>query len=346
VTETHMRREILEIPDAAARLLDASGGALASAGKALRDLSPRVVTTVARGSSDHAASFLKYATELTAGVPVASLGPSIASIYHAKLKLDGAACLTISQSGKSPDIVAMAQAARAGGALTIAITNTAGSPLAEASDHAIDMRAGEEKSVAATKSFVNSAVAGLLVLAHWTDDRDLLAALHDLPRHFQTAIGCDWIGIADALSRDGPGGETSLFILGRGPSAAIANEAALKFKETCSMHAEAYSAAEVMHGPLALVGPGFPVVALAARDASEPSMVEAADLLAGKGASVFITSALASKARMEPHAATGHPLTDPLTLIVSFYAFVEAFARHRGLDPDQPPNLRKVTETV
>jgi len=336
-----MRREILEIPEAAARLLDASGGALASAGKALRDLSPRVVTTVARGSSDHAAAFLKYATELTAGVPVASLGPSIASIYHAKLKLDGAACLTISQSGKSPDIVAMAQAARAGGALTIAITNTAGSPLAEASDHAIDMLAGEEKSVAATKSFVNSAIAGLLVLAHWTDDRDLLAALHDLPRHFQTAIGCDWIGIADGLT-----GETSLFILGRGPSAAIANEAALKFKETCSMHAEAYSAAEVMHGPLALVGPGFPVVALAARDASEPSMVEAADLLSGKGASVFISSALASTARMLPHAATGHPLTDPLTLIVSFYAFVEAFARHSGLDPDQPPNLRKVTETV
>jgi len=336
-----MRREILEIPDAAARLLDASSGALASAGKALRDLSPRVVTTVARGSSDHAAAFLKYATELTAGVPVASLGPSIASIYHAKLKLDGAACLTISQSGKSPDIVAMAQAARVGGALTVAITNTAGSPLAEASDHAIDMLAGVEKSVAATKSFVNSAVAGLLVLAHWTDDRNLLAALHDLPRHFQTAIGCDWIGIAEALT-----GETSLFILGRGPSAAIANEAALKFKETCSMHAEAYSAAEVMHGPLALVGPGFPVVALAARDASELSMAEAAELLSGKGASVFITSTLASKAIMLPHAATGHPLTDPLTLIVSFYAFVEAFARQRGLDPDQPPNLRKVTETL
>jgi len=341
LTETHMRREILEIPDAAARLLDASDGVLAKAGMALRDLSPRVVTTVARGSSDHAAAFLKYATELTAGVPVASLGPSIASIYHAKLKLDGAACLAISQSGKSPDIVAMAKAARAGGALTIAITNTRGSPLAEASDHAIDMLAGVENSVAATKSFVNSAVAGLLLLAHWTDDRDLLSALRNLPGHFLKAISCDWIGIADALN-----GENSLFILGRGPSAAIANEAALKFKETCSMHAEAYSAAEVMHGPLALVGPGFPVVALAARDASEPSMASAADLLAGKGASVFVTSALSSKARRLPHAATGHPLTDPLALIVSFYAFVEAFARHRGLDPDQPPHLRKVTETV
>ena len=173
MTETHMRREILEIPEAAARLLDASDGALAAAGQQLRELSPPVVATVARGSSDHAAAFLKYAIELTTGVPVASLGPSIASIYGAKLKLEGAACLTISQSGKSPDIVAMAQAAREGGALTIAINNTAGSPLALASDHPIDILAGVEKSVAATKSFVNSALAGLLLLAHWTDDREL-----------------------------------------------------------------------------------------------------------------------------------------------------------------------------
>ena len=168
-----------------------------------------------------------------------------------------------------------------------------------------------------------------------------MTALRRLPENFRKAIGCDWMGIAGALS-----GENSLFILGRGPSIAIANEAALKFKETCAMHAEAYSAAEVMHGPLALVGPGFPVVALAARDASEPSMAATADLMTGKGASVFVTSALATKAAILPHAATGHPITDPLTLIVSFYAFVEAFARHRGLNPDQPPNLRKVTETL
>ncbi len=338
---THMRREVLEIPEAAQRLLDASDGALAAAGRQLRDLSPTVITTVARGSSDHAAAFLKYAIELTAGVPVASLGPSIASIYGAKLKLKGAACLTISQSGKSPDIVAMAETARAGGALTIAITNTAGSPLAEASDHAIDILAGVEKSVAATKSFVNSAVAGLLLLAHWTGDEALLAALRELPEHFGKAVGCAWMGIAPALT-----GENSLFILGRGPSAAIANEAALKFKETCGMHAEAYSAAEMMHGPLALVGPGFPVVALAARDSSERSVVEIADLLTDKGAAVFVTSGMAGKATQLPYAATGHPLTDPLALIVSYYAFVESFARQRGLNPDEPRNLRKVTETL
>ncbi|CAN7275067.1 SIS domain-containing protein [Mesorhizobium sp. LjNodule214] len=338
---THMRREIEEIPEATARLLDGSAAVLTEAGRGIRERDPSFVVTVARGSSDHAATFMKYAVELTAGLAVASVGPSIASIYGAKLRLAGSACLAISQSGKSPDIVAMAQAARAGGALTVAITNTADSPLARASDYAIDILAGPERSVAATKTFVNSAVAGLALMAHSTGDDALLAALAGLPEHFRKAIACDWMALAGALETP-----RSLFILGRGPSAAIANEAALKFKETCGMHAEAYSAAEVMHGPLALVGPGFPVLALAARDASEPSVAEAADSLAGKGAAVFVTSDKAKSALRLPYVATGHPLTDPLALIVSFYGFVEAFARHRGLDPDTPPNLRKVTETV
>lgn len=337
---THMRREIEEIPQAVARLLDRSGAALSEAGRGIRERDPHFIVTVARGSSDHAATFMKYAVELTAGLAVASVGPSVASIYGTRLKLSGAACLAISQSGKSPDIVALTETARAGGALTIALTNTADSPLARASDYAIDILAGPERSVAATKTFVNSAVAGLALMAHCTDDAALLAALARLPGHFEKAIGCDWMPIAAAI----PQGR-SLFVLGRGPSLAMANEAALKFKEVCRVHAEAYSAAEVIHGPLALVDPGFPVLALAARDASEPSVAEASDSLAGKGASVFVTSDKAAKAHRLPFAATGHPLTDPLALIVSFYAFVEAFARHRGLNPDAPPHLNKVTET-
>lgn len=338
---THMRREVLEIPDAVARLMQDGDAALREAGTAMRLRSPSFVVTVARGSSDHAASFLKYAIELTAGLAVASVGPSVASIYGASLKLRGAACLAISQSGKSPDIVAMAEQARAGGALTIALTNTAGSPLALASDHAIDILAGAEKSVAATKSFINSAVAGLAVMAHALHDAELLTALEALPHHLRRAVECDWSPLADAIDN-----APSVFILGRGPSYAIANEAALKLKETCSMHAESYSAAEVMHGPLALVGPGFPILAMAARDASEPSVAESAKRLVEKGAAVFATSSLATSAHMLPFAATGHPLTDPLSLITSFYVFVEAYARHLGLDPDSPRNLRKVTETL
>lgn len=340
IDSTYMRREIEEVPQAVARLLDQGGPMLASAGQAIRKSDPRFMVSVARGSSDHAASFLKYAVELTAGIPVASVGPSVASIYGARLRLNGTVCLAISQSGKSPDIVAMTRQAKAGGALTVALTNTPDSPLARVADFPIDILAGIERSVAATKTFVSSAVAGLALMAHTTADEGLLAAIARLPEHFQAAIDCDWMEVAEALEE-----ERSLFILGRGPSFALASEAALKFKETCGMHAEAYSAAEVMHGPLALVGPGFPVLALAARDAAESSVAETADALAGQGAAVFATSKRVGQARSLPFVSTGHPLTDPLPLIVSFYAFVEAFARHRGLDPDKPRNLRKVTET-
>ncbi|QDZ01908.1 SIS domain-containing protein [Nitratireductor mangrovi] len=338
---THMAREIGEIPEAAARLIVTGSDALAAAGEALRAFEPAMLATVARGSSDHAASFLKYATEITARIPVASLGPSIASIYGVTLRLDHAATVAISQSGKSPDIVAMTEMAARGGALTIGLTNAAASPLAEACRHAADIMAGPERSVAATKTFVNSALAGLSLLARWTSDDGLAAALARLPDDLGSAISCDWSGLAEALA-----GHESLFILGRGPSMAIAQEAALKFKETSGVHAEAYSAAEVMHGPLALVKPGFPVLLLAARDAAEPSLVKAAAALAERGAAVFATTDGVAASHRLPFAATGHPLADPLALIASFYAFVEAFARGRGLDPDTPPNLRKVTETL
>ncbi len=338
---THMLAEIREIPDAIARLLDHGAAPIKAAGKALRDIDPRLIVTIARGSSDHVASYLKYAVELVAGIPVASVGPSVASIYGVTLNLERACAISISQSGKSPDIVAMAKAARAGGALTIGITNTQDSPLSETSEHALDILAGPERSVAATKTFVASTVAGLLLVAHWSQDAELMAALHELPGHLGNAIGCDWSALAGALD-----GRDSLFVLGRGPGMAIAEEAALKFKETCGMHADAYSAAEVMHGPLALVQQGFPVLALAARDRSEPSIAEAADALARRGAAVLATSEKVRKAERLPFVATGHPLTDPLVLVAAFYAFVEGHARSRGLDPDEPPNLRKVTETL
>lgn len=338
---THMRREIEEIPQAARRLLDSQRDALRETGARLRAADPRFLVTVARGSSDHASALLKYAVELTMGVPVASIGPSVASIYGAQLRLAGSACIAISQSGKSPDIVALAEQAKRGGALTVALTNTPDSPLAAAADQPIDIAAGPERSVAATKTFVNSALAGLAILAEWSRDHALAQAIAALPERLGAAVACDWSPFAAAV-----GDRDSLFVLGRGPVLAIANEAALKFKETSAVHAESYSAAEVMHGPLALVEPGFPVLALAIEDQARPSMLSVAGTLAEKGAGIFVTGGGATGAGSLPFAATGHPLTDPLSLIVSFYAFVEAFSRGRGYDPDKPRNLRKVTETL
>ncbi len=341
-SQTHMRAEVSDIPAAAARFLDSARDEVAAAATAMRRTDPRLVATVARGSSDHAAAYLKYAVELASGIPVASVGPSIASVYRRRLRLEGAACIGISQSGQSPDIVEMMKSAEAAGALTLAITNFVDSPMAAACDHTLPLHAGQEKSVAATKTFVGSVLAALALLAEWQDDSDLRAAVAALPDQFAMALDCDWAPLADRLV-----GANSLYVLGRGPGFAIANEIALKFKETCGIHAESYSAAEVLHGPAALVQDHFAVLALGVADAALPQVIATADRLAGQGADVFLTAPGAGPGVVQlPSVAGVHSLTAPLTLVVSFYAFIEALARRRGLDPDAPPHLRKVTETV
>lgn len=339
-TMTKMRREILEIPDAVDRLLTRGIGSIDIAADTLRQTNPVFLATVARGSSDHVATYLKYTSELLLGVPVASIGPSIASIYNAPLKLRGAGCISISQSGQSPDIVSMATSAARQGASTFAITNDPLSPLATTCQHTIDIHAGPELSVAATKTFVNSAIAALLLLARWKDDADLTAALHALPAQLSAASQIQWPNLRAALE-----GQSSIFTLGRGPSWAMSNEAALKFKETCQIHAESYSSAEVLHGPVSIVDAGFPVLGFAANDAAKSALISVADTIAAKGATVFVTSGECTSAKRLEHIRTDHPLTDPISLITSFYAMVERLALSRGINPDAPRHLQKVTET-
>ena len=341
MTTSQMQREVHEIPEAVARLLDRGGPAIRAAARAAQDRNPAFIATIARGSSDHACTYLKYAAELTLGLPVASLGPSVASVYGAQLRLAPALCLAVSQSGKSPDIVELTRSAGAGGALTVAVTNDPASPLAAAASAVLDIHAGPELSVAATKTFVTSAVAGLALVAEWAGDARLLSAISHLPDRQDQAARADWSPLADVMCSVG-----SLYTIGRGPSFAISGEAALKFKETCQIHAESYSSAEVLHGPVSIVDADFPVLAFAAADAAEGAVVEIAETMAGKGARVFVTSDRARGATRLPAVRTDHPLTDPLALIVSFYAMVEAVARARGIDPDTPRHLKKVTETT
>ncbi|KZM50099.1 SIS domain-containing protein [Labrenzia sp. OB1] len=341
MTSSNMFKEIREIPDAVDRLFSHSSAALTACGSNFRKLDPSVVVTIARGTSDHAASFLKYAIELQTGVPVASLGPSLASIYQRQLKVSKAAAISISQSGKSPDIVALARSVTDAGASSVALVNTVPSPLAEASATAISLAAGPELAVAATKSYVNAIVAGLAIVAEWTEDDALKSALLGLPGQFRKAFELDWSDLTDQLET-----AQSLYFLGRGPSLAIAGEAALKCKETCELHGEAYSSAEVLHGPVSLVFGGFPVLVFAAADAAEQSVVDVADQLAGKGGNVFVTSPHARTARKLPRVSTGHPLTDALIQIVPYYKMIESLSFRRNLDPDAPPALQKVTETL
>lgn len=341
---TWMARETAESGDAVARLLDQSGDAIRAAGKLLRDLDPRLVAICARGSSNHAAAFFKYAAETQLGLPVVAIGPSIASVYRTPLRLDGAAMLLISQSGRSPDLLAMARAAQRGGAKLVAIVNDASSPAAEIADLTIPLQAGGEKSVAATKSCIASMAAGLALLAEWSRNRALGDALAGLPGTLRTALASDWSEMVAPLAA-----ARSALIIGRGIGYPIAMEAALKLKETASLHAEPYSAAEVLHGPIQIVQEGFPVLLFRQRDAAGDSLDHCAARLADAGARVFVAGVRNGGAQgfaQLPVAPSAHPATELLSAMVSCYAAVERIARARGFDPDAPPLLKKVTETL
>lgn len=335
-----MRQEILEIPEAVERLLCHGQNAVQRAAQAARQHNPAFLLSVARGSSDHACTYLKYVSELILGRPMASVGPSVNSIYQRELQCNGALGISISQSGQSPDIVQMTQSIATSGGYAIALTNDPASALAEVASTTLPIYAGPELSVAATKTFINSLVAGIWLIAEIQKDDELIRAIRTLPEHLTTATHCDWSEAAIAL--DG----RSLYTIGRGPSWAIANEAALKFKETCLIHAESYSSAEVMHGPVSIIDDDFPVIAFTAADAAESSVASAADTLAEKGAAVFATTDKVQKARQLPTTRTDHWLTDPLSIIVSFYLMVDTAARARGINPDSPRHLNKVTQTV
>lgn len=339
---TWMARETAESGDAVARLLDQSGDAIRAAGKLLRDVDPRLVAICARGSSNHAAAFFKYATETQLGLPVVAIGPSVASVYHTPLRLAGAVMLVVSQSGRSPDLLAMAKAAQQGGAKIIAIVNDAESPAAEMADLTIPLQAGPEKSVAATKSCIASMAAGLAVLADWSRDPALGDAVAALPRALRAAVASDWSALVEPFVA-----ARSALIVGRGIGYPVAMEAALKLKETACLHAEPYSAAEVLHGPIQIVQKGFPVLLFRQNDAAGESIDHCAARFAEAGAKVFVASAGGAQGHAHLSVApSGHPATELLSATVTCYATVDRIARARGFDPDTPPLLKKVTETL
>lgn len=331
--------EAAEAPAAIARLLAANREAAARLGETLRARPPGAVVTCGRGSSDHAATYAKYLIETGLGIPTSSAALSVSSVYEATPRLEGALFLAISQSGRSPDILAAVDAARRSGALTVALVNDEASPLADLAELTLPLKAGPELSVAATKSYI-TALAGIAQLvAAWTPDAPLAKALDGLPSVLDEAWALDWSAAATPVLKD----KTNLFVLGRGPGFAAAQEAALKFKETCGMHAEAFSAAEVRHGPMALVGEGFPVLVFAQADASEAGVLELTAQLRARGACVLLAGGSGPDSLPTP---ATHPVLEPIVRIQGFYRLANNLALARGLDPDSPPHLRKVTETV
>jgi glucosamine--fructose-6-phosphate aminotransferase (isomerizing) len=337
---THMAAEIAESGAAVERCLTGNAAALAALAERLRALDPAVVVTNARGSSDHCALYLKYLVEIALGLPCASIGPSIASLYRAPLRLSRALAVSISQSGRSPDIVAAQSAARAGGAETVALVNDIASPLAREAQTLIALSAGEERSVAATKSMIAGMAASAALVGRWRGDAAINAALARLPEKLGAPLGPP-AGLVEAIVK-----AKSAFVLGRGATFAVAAEAALKLKETCALHAEAFSAAEVMHGPAEIVGPGFLVLAFRPADEAAAGFSAALDKFAALGARVIVVEAGGEDGPNRLGAEdAGHPLLVPITEVHRFYALAEAAARALQRDPDRPRNLSKITET-
>ncbi len=338
--DTLMFAEAAEAAAAVRRQSARNADTVARLGAMLRERRPRILITLARGSSDNAATFARYLVETRAGVLTSSASPSIASVYDASPAMDGTVMMAVSQSGRSPDLIAAATAAREKGAFLIALVNDEESPLFALADIGVPLCAGPEKSVAATKSFIATLAAIVHIIAEWREDGQLRGALAALPDLLDQAWALDWSPALPILRH-----ANNLYVAGRGHGFGIAQEMALKIKETCGFHAEAFSAAEVRHGPMALVGPDFPVLLIGQDDESRPSVQALAREFAGRSAPL-LAAGLGEAPGIRLPALAADPVIQPILLVQSFYRMANALSVARGRDPDRPPTLNKVTETV
>jgi len=343
-----MEREAREAPHIISRQLQENLTIWQALLLRLKAVNPTYAVTVARGSSDHAATYGKYVIETKMGLSVASAAPSVMTLYGTHLKLKQALVLALSQSGKSPDLCESLKSAKQSGALTVAIVNQTSSPLAELAEYVVPVWAGDELSVAATKSYLGTLSALAQFVGVCTEDHKLLSALDKLPEYLEQACHEDWSEMVDILKD-----AKDIFIVGRGYGFPIAQEASLKCKETCVLHAEAFSSAEVRHGPFALVKKDFPVILFAQHDESFEMTVELSKHIKSLGAKSLLVINKDQKNRISPDCFSYlftvpnslHPMLDPILMIQSFYLMAAKLSKARGLDPDRPDNLKKVTET-
>lgn len=342
---TIMAREIAEAPARCEAQIARNADLVREAGRRLRALAPPFAATLARGSSDQAAAFAKMLLETRAGVPTLSHAPSIGSLYRATSpRFRDVPLIAISQSGRSPDLIAAAQDARRQGALVVAIVNDESSPLAEMADICIPIHAGAETSVAATKSFIGTLVALTQLVAQWSGDAALARSLPSIGDVLREAVAADWTG-AVPLLRDA----NTMLVLGRGFTLPIAGEAALKLKETSRLHAEAFSIAEVAHGPMTLIGEGDPVLVFGPADETRAGLRERLADFHARGAQVIAAGHPddAGAATMALPSQWGvHPVLGAIAQIQSFYGLANALSLARGRNPDRPPHLAKVTQTL
>jgi len=338
---TNMFLEAGQAAEVVARQLLESRQAVEEAARMVRKKNPRFALFCARGSSDHATTYAQYQIERYLGISASSFTPSTSSVYDAPLDLGEAVFFVVSQSGRSPDIIAAAESAKKAGALVISIVNMPESPLVDISDGVVPICAGKECSVAATKTFIGTLAVLASLIAQWSGDADLKNAIDTLPEYLAAAWKLDWSEATEILVAS-----QSLFTLGRGPGLAVAQEAALKFKETSGLHAEAFSVAEVSHGPMAISGAGFPILAFIQHDESREQFEMAINDFILRRAQVIVAGGQFPGAINLPRIENVHSAIEPILYIQSFYRLANRVAILRGSDPDRPPFLNKITETI
>lgn len=340
---TFMRSEIAEQPEVFERSL-ASAGRIEPIAEAIRDFQPRFVLFAARGTSDHAALYGKYLFEIESGLPVGLMSPSSITIYGAEPKLKDTLVIVISQSGGSPDLVETARKARSCGGLVLGITNSPDSELAHNVDLHIDVLAGVERAVAATKSY-SAQMLALWILIKFLNRQDIAsaqglskAAQEILSRHHE------FESIAESLRE-----ADRLILTGRGYSLPSALEAALKIAETSYFDAHAFSAADLLHGPMAMVANNTPVIAVSPPGVAQNSITPTLERLS-ETTSRLIVFGPSSQSHFGSSSFTiDHSLPDDLSPLVEIIALQEVIVRMaimRGHNPDAPRGLSKVTKTL
>lgn len=348
---TLMEHEARETPQKIALQFSQNEDVITKLCQALHENPPQYAITIGRGSSDHACTYVKYLLETQLGLVTASAAPSVVTVYRANLRLQNALVIGISQSGQSPDLCTMMEVASQSGATTVAIVNQPKSPLAKIAKFVIPMHVGEENAVAATKSYIGALTAVAQLTALLTQNKQLVEALKKLPEILTAALQDHrWQQVIEEFKTI-----DRTFVIARGFGFPIAQEAALKFKETAGIQAEAFSAAEIMHGPFALVKKGHPFLLFTQPDQTLESILNLSKKIKQLGSKSFLVAqqnivtatekdSLASQIIQLPNSL--HPILDPIVTIQAFYPMVAQLATIRGYNPDAPDNLKKVTETL
>ena len=333
-TEHHslMEMEALEASTKVEEQLVANCQQMQVLGEKIRAYAPKAVMLIGRGSSDHAGSFAKYLIEIETQIPTFAAAPSVSTVYGRHLKLAGILVIVISQSGKSPDIIQQTKEAKEAGAFCMALVNETDTPLSDLVDFIVPLKAGTEQSVAATKSFIATLSAIMQLVAHWVNSEDLIQATNQIPKALKIACEADPQLTLKSLSNI-----NNLVVLGRGLGFAISKEIALKIKEVCAIHAESFSSAEFLHGPVSLLQGSIKIINVQINDESKEIHERQMNELLDRGASIIELHQVDTEI---------HPRIAPFALLQRFYLDIEKVARARYMNPDEPIGLKKVTKTI